>query len=250
VFRSIILGKKERGEADELVVFFSRELGWLRGIAKNARKSRIRFAGRLEPLSIVELNLRTRKKDDLVWIDDSEMIRAYSNIRSDPVRVAWSTYFLEICYLLLAEAHPEPHIFDLTHEFLEKLDQSLPPVFIMLLHEIRLLAVVGYGPRFDSCPVCGLPFKPSDRAVFSPLFGGACHLSCVPDPQSWDVELSPSTLAIIRRGLQTDSETAKRLRLSKTSQKEVRAALSQFVRYLRGGEVNSLLFLEKFVFAD
>ena len=250
MFRSIILGKKEQGEADELVVFFSRELGLLRGIAKNARKSRIRFAGRLEPLSIVELNLRTRKKDDLVWIDDSEMIEAYPNIRSDPVRLAWSTYFLEIAYLLLAEAHPEPHIFDLTHEFLERLDKIVPPVFILILHEIRLLAVIGYGPRFDSCPVCGKAFEPSDRAMFSPLFGGACHLSCVPDPQSRDVELSPSTLAIVRRGLQTDPETAKRLRLSNAGQKELRAALSHFVRYLRSGEVNSLVFLEKFVFPD
>ena len=40
VAKSIILKKYDFGEADELVVFLSRELGWLRGVAKNAKKSR------------------------------------------------------------------------------------------------------------------------------------------------------------------------------------------------------------------
>jgi DNA repair protein RecO (recombination protein O) len=244
VAKSIILKKYDFGEADELVVFLSCELGWLRGIAKNAKKSRVRFGGHLEPLSLVDFVLRPRKKDDLVWIDESQVIQGFLRIRSDIGKVARAQYFLELCSVFLAEDHPDPVLFDFILTFLENLETGVPNPVRLLLEEIRLLGILGYAPRFDLCPACGKPLGRGQEAVFVAALGGACHRECVSGKETGNSLLSPNTLAIVRRGLEVGNEAAGRLRLNRSGLQELREALSAFVRYQRGAEINSLRFLE------
>jgi DNA repair protein RecO (recombination protein O) len=244
VAKSIILKKYDFGEADELVVFLSRDLGWLRGIAKNAKKSRVRFGGHLEPLSVVDFILRPRKKDDLVWIDESQVIQGFLRIRSDIGKVARAQYFLELCSVFLPEDHPDLVLFDFILNFMENLETDVPNPVRSLLDEIRLLGILGYAPRFDPCPACGKPFGPGQEAVFAAALGGTCHPACINPQEVGNVLLSPNTLAIVRRGLEVGNEAAGRLRLNRGGLQELRQALSAFVRYQRGAEINSLRFLE------
>lgn len=248
--KAIILTKRDRGEADELVVFLSRDLGWLTGVAKNAKKSRIRFGGHLEPLSVVDLILRLRRNDNLVWIDESQVVWGFLNIRSDLAKVSWATYFLELTLVFLPEGHRDPDLFDFLTEVLGTLDSSHPNTTQLLLEEIRLLGHLGYAPRFDICPVCGEPLGVNSDAVFSPTNGSACHSQCIPTSETRALVLSPSSMAMIRRGLALEREPANRLRLNKIGQHELRRSLSAFVRYLRGADINSLAFLEKFILAQ
>ena len=244
LFRSLILKKHDLGEADELVIFFARDLGWLRGVAKNARKSRVRFGGHLEPFSLVDLILRSRRKDDLVWIDESHVVNGFLSIRPDMAKVALAAYFLELASVFQGEGQPDHELFDFLQVFLETLETSqLNPVRFML-DEIRLLGRVGYAPRFDVCPACGHPITAGQEALFVLHRGGACHRHCV-STQEQGIPLSPDTLALVRRGLQMESETSARLKLNRRGTDELRRALSAFVRHLRGKEINSLVFMEK-----
>lgn len=242
--RSIILKKQDQGEADELVVFLSRDLGWLRGIAKNAKRSRVRFAGHLEPFSVVDLTLRPRKKDDLVWIDESQVIQGFLGIRSDISRVTRAAYFLELASVFLPENHPDPAVFDFLQSFLGALDGAALPPLRLMVDEIRLLGLLGYAPRFDLCPVCGLKIGPGLEGVFSPSLGGVCHRECATSREPDVVVLSPGTFALMRRALEVDEQKSARLKVGRQNTEELRTALSSFVRYLRGGEINSLAFLE------
>jgi DNA repair protein RecO (recombination protein O) len=245
VVRSIILNKHSWGEADELVVFMARDLGWLSGVAKNARKSRVRFGGHLEPFTLVDLTLRPRRRDDLVWIDDAQVVRGFMKVRSDLPRACWCAYFLELASVFLPEGTPDEELFDFLVHFLEDLDESDPVPLLVMLDEIRLLGLLGYGPRFDLCPVCAKSLEPGQDAFFSPLRGGACHPGCIsPDEQSAQ-QLSPNTLAVIRRGLEAGPRVAERLRLGKKGVEQLRRCLSAFARHLRGAEINSLRFLEQ-----
>jgi DNA repair protein RecO (recombination protein O) len=244
VIRSIILKKQDRGEADELVVFLSRDLGWLRGIAKNAKRSRVRFAGHLETFSIVDLTLRPRKNDDLVWIDESQMIQGFLGIRSDITRVARAAYFLELASVFLPENNPDTAVFDFLQQFLKDLDASGLSPLRFLVDEIRLLGLLGYAPRFDVCPVCGLKIDSGQEAIFSPSRGGACHRNCADLREPGSVSLSAVTLGVIRSALEVQEQTARRLKVSKRNTEELRAALSSFVRFMSGHDINSLAFLE------
>ncbi len=197
----------------------------------------------MEPFSLVELAVRSRRKDNLVWIDDSEVIEGFLGVRSDIEKVSAATYALELASLLMGEDQPDPGIFDLILAALRELDRApVNPVRFMLF-EIRLLTLLGHGPRFDSCPECGKEFRPGEAAVFSPAMGGAVHESCA-EAENHAVKLSAETLALVNRGMTATEEVASRLRLGRHGVGELRSALSGFARYLRGADINSLSFLE------
>ena len=57
--------------------------------------------------------------------------------------------------------------------------------------------------------------------------------------------LSPDILAAVKLGLEGGSRVVERIRLGKKGLEDLRQSLSAFARYLRGAEINTLLFLEK-----
>jgi DNA repair protein RecO (recombination protein O) len=242
--RSIIFEKRDRGEADELVLFMSRELGWLRGIAKNSKKSRVRFGGHLEPLSLVDFTLRQRHRDNLVWIDESHVIDGFLGIRADIAKVALASYYLEIASLVMLEDNPDAGVFDFLSNMLSNLESSEIVPLRQQLDEIRLLGLLGYAPGFGSCPVCHDAIDPGQEALFSLSNGSACHAGCL-SPEETSFPLSPDTLAVIRQGLKISSNAVTRLRHHKNGIRELRALLSGYVRYTVGREIRSLVFLEK-----
>ncbi|MGC9028316.1 MAG: DNA repair protein RecO [Desulfomonilaceae bacterium] len=242
---AIILRTKDYGEADQLVVFFSKELGRITGIAKNARKSRWRFAGHLESLSLTEMRLRPRKRDGLVWIEESCVLDGRLDLRRDIHKVAWAQYFVELTCVFVPEAHPDPAVYDFLLAFVHDLETSTPTPVMLLLDELRFLGLLGYGPRFDSCPLCGKELAQGHPAYFNARAGGACHLQCVNAGQEEYIMLSPAALAVARRAPVLDRVSAARIRLNRHALGELRSALSTFVRSLRGGELHTLSFMEK-----
>ncbi|MGC8604398.1 MAG: DNA repair protein RecO [Desulfomonilaceae bacterium] len=243
--QSIIMKKMDRGEADEIVIFLSRENGWLTGVAKNSRKSRVRFGGHIEPLCLVEIVARPRRKDTLIWIDEAHMSRGFLKIRGDMELVARASYFLELASVFLPEGQADQNVFDFLVRFLESLDKSRPSPIELLIQEIQLLDILGYRPVFDRCPVCGQDFSTNNEANFSPYMGGLCHKTCIDVKSASNILMSPATVAASRHLLNSDSRLAGRIKLSRTAQKEIRESLSAFVRYLRGDDLKSLNFMEQ-----
>jgi DNA repair protein RecO (recombination protein O) len=67
---ALILRTYKLGESDRIVVFLTRDRGKKRGVAKNARQSRRRFGGALEPLTCGRVTYRERERRDLVLLED------------------------------------------------------------------------------------------------------------------------------------------------------------------------------------
>jgi len=243
--RSIIMKKMDRGEADEIVIFLSRDKGWLTGVAKNSRKSRVRFGGHLEPFCVVDVVLRSRRKDTMVWIDEAHMLKGFLRIRENMEFVARSSYFLELASVLLPEGQADPAVFDFLEKFVESLDKLTPNPIEFLVQEIHLLSLLGYQPVLDKCAVCGQGFFAHFEAFFSPYAGGICHKSCLDQTSLTNIKMNPATLAALTHGLNSDSRLAARIKLSRSARTEIRESLSAFVRYIRGQDLKSLRFMEK-----
>jgi DNA repair protein RecO (recombination protein O) len=67
---ALILRTYTLGESDRIVVFLTRDRGKKRGVAKNARQSRRRFGGALEPMTCGRVTYRERERRDLVFVQD------------------------------------------------------------------------------------------------------------------------------------------------------------------------------------
>jgi DNA repair protein RecO (recombination protein O) len=82
---ALILRTYKLGESDRIVVFLTRDRGKKRGVAKNARQSRRRFGGALEPLTCGRVTYRERERRELVLLEDvaatgSPLRRAFSDV--------------------------------------------------------------------------------------------------------------------------------------------------------------------------
>ncbi|MDD3473012.1 MAG: DNA repair protein RecO [Syntrophaceae bacterium] len=248
--RSIILRRIDRGETDELITFFSRDCGWMTGIAKNSKKSRVRFGGNIEPYTIVDLTLRHRKRDDFVWIDDASVIRSFNRIRLDMGAFAQASYFLELASIFSPESSPDEKLFDFIEDFLTQLNEGKIDKSLVLIKEIEILGLLGYSPTINVCPVCSKIFDTKEGGVFSLEAGGICHLACVGSKFDQQLSLSPETLILLRTAFTMERNLRYRLRLNTKGRMELRKVLSSFVRWLRGADIMSLRFIENLSLAE
>jgi DNA repair protein RecO len=69
VSEALILRTYALGESDRIVVFLTRDRGKKRGVAKNARQSRRRFGGALEPMTHGRVSYVEHERRDLVRLD-------------------------------------------------------------------------------------------------------------------------------------------------------------------------------------
>src|SRR5436853_4998421 len=92
---ALVLRTYALGESDRIVVFLTRDRGKKRGVAKNARQSRRRFGGALEPMTTGRVEYVERERRDLVRLDYVEPRRSpLSAIDGDAL--GYVGYFAEL----------------------------------------------------------------------------------------------------------------------------------------------------------
>src|SRR5882672_9412883 len=92
---ALILRTYKLGESDRIVVFLTRDRGKKRGVARNARQSRRRFGGALEPLTHGRVGYMERERRDLVRLDYVEQLRSpLSAIHGEAL--GYVSYFAEL----------------------------------------------------------------------------------------------------------------------------------------------------------
>src|SRR5512143_4101073 len=91
---SIVLRHSDWGEADRLLVLYTREQGKVRAIAKGVRKITSRKAGHLEPFTHVKLQVSSGR--DLMIVTQADTIEAFAPIREDLTLTGYAAYVIEL----------------------------------------------------------------------------------------------------------------------------------------------------------
>ncbi len=92
---ALILRTYKLGESDRLVVFLTRDRGKKRGVARNARQSRRRFGGALEPMTWGRVGYMERERRELVGLNYVEPVRSPLSA-SDGLALGYVGYFAEL----------------------------------------------------------------------------------------------------------------------------------------------------------
>ena len=77
---ALVLGSRRLGEADRIVMLYTRERGRLSAVAKGIRRTRSRMGGRLEPFSLVHLVLYAGR-GSLYTVTGVDTIRTFQPVR-------------------------------------------------------------------------------------------------------------------------------------------------------------------------
>jgi len=141
-------------EADLVVSFFTRDYGKMKGVAKSALKSRKRFGGALEPMTVARAWFAERPKQDLVRLDQLEIIRSPLSAPVDQIRMTVLSLFAEVLEEALPDHDPQETVFRLIASVLEQttVEQPWMPLTYFELWMTRLLGLL---PDLAHCIACG-----------------------------------------------------------------------------------------------
>ena len=122
---ALILRTYKLGESDRIVVFLTRDRGKKRGVAKNARQSRRRFGGALEPMTIGRVGYLERERRELVRLDYVEAVRS-PLASADGDALGHVSYFAELIDEWAQEGDASETLFRLGTSVVEAIAAGVP----------------------------------------------------------------------------------------------------------------------------
>jgi DNA repair protein RecO (recombination protein O) len=149
---AIVIRTYKLGEADRIIVLFTKARGKVRTVAKGVRKTTSRFGSRLEPTSHVALQLYEGRELDT--ITQAETIDHFRAIREDLDRITHASAMLESVDWIVQEREPNPRLYTMLLGALRTLAARDHPLVVPAFFW-KLLALEGLAPMVDACVVCG-----------------------------------------------------------------------------------------------
>lgn len=167
------------GEADRVLHLYTADRGRIGAIARGARRTTSKFGARLEPLTRVNLVLRSAK-GDLHGISAVETVAAHSRLRLDAGCIDCATRACDAVSRLLDGPDPHPEAYNLLANLLAVLDRDreLGRPSTQVAFRLKLLVAFGLMPELRVCAVCA---EPPAELRFSGSAGGLVCRGCDAD---------------------------------------------------------------------
>ncbi len=178
-------------EADLIVSFFTRDYGKVRGVAKSALKSRKRFGGALEPMTLAHAWFAERPRQELARLDQLEIVRSPLSAPIDQARLTVLSFFAEVLDEALPDHDPQETVFRLLVSVLEQttVEQPWMPLTYFSLWITRLMGLL---PDVAHCTACGEPLIAGEVSFNTHADGLFCAVhrngnASALSPDSWQL---------------------------------------------------------------
>ncbi len=178
---AIVLRRVDFGEADRVLVLYTRDRGKVPVVAKGVRRISSRMAGHLELFTHAELQLAKGANLDVVTQADTR--NPFRGVREDLTRTSTAYLVAELTDALTEEALEHQELFELLVTTFEALATGDDPRLIAVHFQVRLLDVAGFRPVLMHCVACQTDLMPG-RNAFSAFLGGALCPRCGPTEPS------------------------------------------------------------------
>jgi len=139
---AVILKRVNYGEADKIITAFTKQNGRITFIAKGVRKIHSRKSPSLEVFNRTVLFLAKGKNLDLVT--QAQVLDCFSSWRKNLNRVGVAYYLCELVDKLTAAEQPNPAVYDLLVNNLDKLSR-VNLILLVREFEENLLNLLGFG---------------------------------------------------------------------------------------------------------
>jgi DNA repair protein RecO (recombination protein O) len=187
------------------VVFLTRDRGKKRGVAKNARQSRRRFGGGLEPLTYGRVAYVERERRELVRLDYVEQLRSPLSAM-DGEALGYVSYFAELIDEWAQEADPNETLFRLGVSMVDAIAKGVPIEPLARYFEFWLLRLQGV---YEVDPRLSPEARAFLAAVRQVTPTGLRHVAVTPATLH---ELEASHRALIALHLEKDLKSVRVLR--------------------------------------
>jgi DNA repair protein RecO (recombination protein O) len=193
---AIVLRTTNVGDQDKIGVFFCRDKGVLRGVAKGARKFGNRFGSSLEPMSVVRVFYYEKERRDLITVSGCDLLESFFEIQAEPATAFLLTYFAEIIEEFAPTRAKEEVLYRLLLSVLRCLKDGGDREFAAAYFEAWFLHANGLLPDLSGCRKCRKPAAPGWLAAKK---DGAYCPDCAPYKKEEVAAETPNFLRWVRK---------------------------------------------------
>lgn len=242
---AILLRRTVYGDYDLIVTLLTLAGGKRTVIAKNAKKSRKRFAGVLEPFSLLQVSCTDPKGGGMSVLQEASLEDPCAGIRGDILKTAYASYWSEILHVWMEEGKEDFRLFYLLRDSLQLLESGAADAEgISLVFHLRFLDFSGLSPNLSRCGGCRKTTDeiPGHRLFFELAKGEILCQGCSANTAS-RLDLAKGTVKQLLWIQNNDRRTAGRLKPNPVALDEGLRFLERFAVFHLGKEPKSLSFL-------
>jgi DNA repair protein RecO (recombination protein O) len=237
---AIVLRTYPLREADLLVTLFTRAEGKVRGVARSAKKSKRRFGGALEPLTVVRTFYDVREGHELARLDACEVLESPLSQEVSYPRAVALAHVGELLDELLPDHEANDAVFRLALATLAQLRS--PEIWMPVIYfDLWMTRLMGYLPDLSGCIVCGRALDGS-RAFYHALADG---LMCLDDKRIASSEISAESRGLASKMLRAPVDTFAGVKWPKELAADLRKFLMQILQRHLEKKLVTAAMLEK-----
>jgi len=239
---ALVLNRRDFRETSLIANFYTRDFGKISGLLKGIRQEPTKFASTLELFSLNDIIFYQKRNSSLHLVSACDIKNNFDGIRKGISKIGLACMTMELIDAIMPAEDKNEEIFELILTCLRELEACSYPDKIITIFKIKLLALSGFKPHFDSCVSC------QDRILgqskFSLVLGG---LLC---PRCFYKDLSARTIfrgtvASILHIERNDFRINLNLGLNPQIKRELDQILNAFLNYHLGKELKSQRVLNK-----
>lgn len=244
---AIVLRRRQYGDYDLIVTVLTRDHGARTLIAKSAKKSTKRFPGILEPFNNLQIAFRESPRKGMGVLEEASMIQPLGHIRSDFIKTAYASYWVECIALWMEEDMVRSDIYGLLEFVLTELDDGdVATDLLHVLFQMRFIGQEGLQPVLERCTCCQTNIDHIFQADFCVDLGqGGVVCNQCPSGEHRGMRLSKGTLKQLLWVADGDMAKARRARFSAQAMAEATIFLEAFVPFHIGRMPKSLRILQQ-----
>lgn len=194
----------EVGEADKIITLVTMEYGRLSVSGKGIKSLKSRHMAATQPYCYSLFTLRKSKK--YFYIEESELIECFWELRSDIEKLSLAAYICDVCADVSVEGQADPELLRLTLNTLFAVNKGMQANKVKAAFELRCASVIGFCPDLSRCGMCSCGL--SGDAYIDIMNGRLLCRECKPRAEREEelegavsrlyMLLSPGTVAAMR----------------------------------------------------
>ena len=145
---AIVLRVQPVTESSLLVLWFTREFGKLKTLAKGARRPKSPMRGRLDLFYEDEISFLRSRRSDLHLLHECFLANPHPALRASVPVLTAASHVCELVDALTVVEDAHPDLFNLLAEMLTSLEKSITPAQLIWF-ELQALAATGWKPVFE-----------------------------------------------------------------------------------------------------
>jgi len=179
--QAINLKSYNLGEADKIIIMYSRDHGIIKCVAKGVKKTKSSLGGRMQ--SFMANNLLIAKGRNLDIVCQAENVESFSKLKTDYSKLSYAFYCAELINVFGTEndSHSK-EIYDILFETFKNMsifDNPEDSMWALLRFKLKLAEYLGYAVELDNCVRCtGTEQKYKTYHFFCPDTGGVICSEC------------------------------------------------------------------------